>query len=57
MGFALFIVAASFFLGQSQITPELIRNLAVLSIPVFTVILLTLYWIIHVQFCQIRKQV
>ena len=57
MGFALFIAAASFFLGQSQIMPEPIRNLAVLSIPVFAVILLTLYWIVRVQFFQLRKQV
>lgn len=45
MCFALFIAAASFFLGQAQVFPESIRNPALLAVPVFLVLLLMLYWL------------
>lgn len=52
MCFALFIAAASFFLGQAQVFPEPIRNLALLAIPVLAVLLLMLYWLGRVLFTQ-----
>lgn len=45
MCFALFIAAASFFLGQAQIFPESLRNLPILGTPVLLVLLLMLYWL------------
>ncbi|MBS7457167.1 DUF2306 domain-containing protein [Coralloluteibacterium stylophorae] len=45
MCFALFIAAASFFLGQAQVFPEPIRNVALLAVPVLGVLLTMLYWL------------
>ena len=56
MGFALFMAAASFFLGQSQVIPEAIRHMGVLVAPVLIVILLTFYWVIRIQFFQLRRK-
>lgn len=52
MCFALFIAAASFFLGQAEVFPEQIRNLAMLAVPVFLVLFLTVYWLGRVLFTQ-----
>ena len=56
MGFSLFLAAASFFLGQSQVIPEAMRHMGVLVGPVLIVILLMFYWIIRIQFFQLRKK-
>jgi len=48
MGFALFLATASFFLGQARLFPEPLRIPALLSLPVLLVLVLTLYWLIHV---------
>ena len=48
MGFALLIANASFFLGQAKLLPPHLRNFAVLSIPVLTVLLMTLFWLARV---------
>jgi uncharacterized membrane protein len=50
MGFAMFMSTTSFFLGQSQVIPEEIRTIPVLVTPVLLVIVLTLYWVIRVNF-------
>lgn len=52
MCFALFIAAASFFLGQAQVFPEPVRHLALLAAPVILVLLLMLYWLMRVLFTQ-----
>jgi len=52
MCFALFIAAASFFLGQAQVFPEPIRNFALLSVPVLVVLLSMLYWLWRVLFTK-----
>ncbi len=52
MCFALFLAAASFFLGQAQVFPEPVRHLPLLAIPVFLVLLLMLYWLARVLFTQ-----
>lgn len=52
MCFALFLAAASFFLGQAQLFPEPIRILPLLAIPVFLVLLVMLYWLGRVLFTQ-----
>lgn len=52
MCFALFISAASFFLGQAQVFPETVRNSGLLAIPVLLVFLLMLYWLVRVLSTQ-----
>lgn len=51
MCFALFIAAASFFLGQAQVFPESIP-FVLLAVPVFLVLLLMLYWLWRVLFTK-----
>jgi hypothetical protein len=48
MCFALFIAAASFFLGQPQVFPAPLRRSGVLAIPVLLVLLLLVYWMARV---------
>ncbi len=48
MGFALLIANASFFLGQAKLLPAPMRNFALLSIPVLTVLLMTVFWLVRV---------
>jgi uncharacterized membrane protein len=45
MCFALFVAAASFFLGPSRRIPEVIRIPALLPIPVVAVLLVMFYWL------------
>jgi uncharacterized membrane protein len=45
MEFAMFIAAASFFLGQAQVFPEPVRKISLLAIPVVVVIAHGLYWL------------
>ncbi len=52
MCFALLLAAASFFLGQAQVFPESMRNLALLASPVLLVLVLMLYWLGRVLFTR-----
>ncbi len=45
MTFALFVATGSFFLGQAKVIPEPLRNYALLSIPVLTVLAALAYWL------------
>lgn len=49
MGFALFIANASFFLGQAKLLPPQWRYFGLLALPVITVLLVTLYWLVRVH--------
>ena len=55
MGIAMFMATASFFLGQSQVIPEEIRTITFLVTPVLLVLLLTLYWVVRVQFWGLKR--
>lgn len=56
MCFALWIAAASFFLGQSDEFPEALRIMPLLCTPVLLVLLLMFYWLARVLFTQWRPQ-
>lgn len=43
---ALVVTTAAFFLGQSQVFPELIRHWALLSLPALTSLALLIYWLV-----------
>jgi peptidoglycan/LPS O-acetylase OafA/YrhL len=45
MGFALFIAALSFFVGQSDELPEAIRIIPLLALPGLAVLVTMIYWI------------
>jgi uncharacterized membrane protein len=45
MTIALFVATGSFFLGQAKVIPEPLRNFALLSIPVLTVVAALFYWL------------
>ncbi len=47
MCFALFLAAASFFLGQAQVFPEAVRQPALLAAPVVLVLVIMLYYLIR----------
>ena len=55
MGIAMFLATTSFFLGQSQVIPEEIRTTAFLITPVLLVLLLTIYWLVRVQFWGLKR--
>lgn len=57
IGFAMFIATASFFLGQSQVIPEAIRNIFTLAGPVLLVLCLTAYWVIRVSIWGLKKRI
>lgn len=57
MCFALWIAAASFFLGQSDDFPEALRIMPLLGTPVLLVLLLMFYWLVRVLFMQWRPRV
>ena len=57
MCFALWIAAASFFLGQADEFPEALRIMPLLCIPVLLVLLLMFYWLVRVLFTQWRPNV
>ena len=46
----LFIAAGSFFLGQMQFFPEVLRNVWLLGVPLVVLLLLMVYWPIRVIF-------
>ena len=49
MCFALFIAAISFFIGQSQVFPQPLRNPALLGLPVLAVLVTMVYWLWRVR--------
>lgn len=49
MCFALLMAAVSFFFGQAQVIPELLRHTPLLAIPPLTVVVLMIYWMIRVR--------
>lgn len=55
IGFTLFIATASFFLGQSQVIPEVIRHGVTLIAPVLLVLCLTTYWLIRVSIWGFKR--
>jgi peptidoglycan/LPS O-acetylase OafA/YrhL len=57
MCFALWIAAASFFLGQADEFPEALRIMPLLCTPVLLVLLLMFYWLGRVSFTQWRPSV
>lgn len=56
IGFAMLIATASFFLGQSQVIPEAMRNIFTLAGPVVLVLCLTAYWVIRVSIWGLKKR-
>jgi hypothetical protein len=57
MGIAMFLATTSFFLGQSQVIPEVIRTMAFLVTPVLLVLFLTIYWAVRVQFWGLKMRI
>jgi hypothetical protein len=57
MCIALLIAAISFFLGQSQVFPSIVRDSSVLYVPEITVLGMLIFWILRVQFSNRYKQV
>lgn len=57
MCLALWIAAASFFLGQADVFPETIRIMPLLCTPVLLVLLLMFYWLVRVLFTPWRPRV
>ncbi len=56
MCLALWIAAASFFLGQADELPESLRIMPLLCTPVLLVLLLMAYWLVRVLFTQWRPR-
>jgi peptidoglycan/LPS O-acetylase OafA/YrhL len=56
MCLALWIAAASFFLGQADEFPESLRIMPLLCSPVLLVMLLMFYWLVRVLFTQWRPR-
>jgi hypothetical protein len=50
MCYALFTATGSFFLGQQQVFPALLRKTNVLFIPAFLPLLLMIFWLFRVRF-------
>lgn len=48
MGLALWIATMSFFLGQAKLFPPAVRESGLLALPVLTVALMILYWLVRV---------
>ncbi len=46
---ALFIAAASFFLGQQQVLPAFLQDSPILFVPVFAPLVLMIYWLFRVR--------
>lgn len=57
MCFALLMAAVSFFLGQAQVLPELLRNSPVPAFIPLAVIVLMFYWILRVRLGQAYRTV
>ena len=54
MTFALWVATASFFLGQADVIPEPMRNIALQLIPVFAVLAALFYWLWRLNFRKTR---
>jgi hypothetical protein len=52
MSFALWIAAASFFLGQAKLFSGPVRKSGILFVPVLLVIVLMVYWLIRVRYAR-----
>lgn len=52
MCFALFIAAASFFLGQQKVMPAFMHGSPYLFIPSFTPLVLMIFWLVRVRFAR-----
>lgn len=50
MGFALYIAASSFFIGQEHVFPEAVRDMGIQYLPVMALIVLTIFWAVRVRF-------
>lgn len=49
MCFALLMAAVSFFFGQAQVIPELLRHTPLLAIPPLMVVVLMVFWMVRVR--------
>lgn len=54
IGLAMFLAVASFFLGQAQVFPEVIRTITVLAPPVLATLLATVFWFVKVKFWGLK---
>ena len=54
MCLALFIAAGSFFLGNAQVFPEVVRSSGLLGLPVLAVVGLTFFWLARLRFTRWR---
>ncbi len=54
MCLALFIAAGSFFLGNAQVFPEVVRSSGLLGLPVLVVVGLTFFWLARLRFTRWR---
>jgi uncharacterized membrane protein len=52
MCFSMFIAVTIFFIGNSNILPEFLRNPYVLNAPIVAVLLLTVFWLCRVLFTR-----
>lgn len=52
MCFAMFLAVASFFIGQAQVLPELLRNSLVPALTPLVVIILMFFWIARVRLAK-----
>jgi|GEM_PF-6591296 len=50
------IATISFFLGQSQVIPDVMKNVFTLFGPVLVVLCLTAYWVIRVSLWGLKKR-
>jgi len=50
MCFALYLAAASFFIGQERLFPEAVRDMGIQYLPVVALIVLTVFWAVRVRF-------
>lgn len=50
MCIGLFIAVGSFFLGQMQVFPEVLRSIEILAVPVMVVLFLMVFWLFRVLF-------
>jgi uncharacterized membrane protein len=56
MCLALFIAVGSFFMGQAQVFPEAVRASGLLGVPVLSVVVLTVFWVVRVRFTKWRPK-
>jgi uncharacterized membrane protein len=56
MCFALWIAAASFFLGQAQVFPEPLRKFPLLVIPPLLVLIIMIYWLARMRKQPVRPE-